>query len=112
MKRLCQMHFAAGAVRVYPGVHSGPDVLSSPDEIGKLDDLPLDPRHWSFIAAHLFGTARMSASGSDGVVGWDGAVHGTQRLWVVDASIIPGNLGVNPQHTIMALAMELGQKLA
>jgi choline dehydrogenase-like flavoprotein len=45
-------------------------------------------------------------------VGWDGAVHGTQRLWVVDASIIPGNLGVNPQHTIMALAMELAHKLA
>ncbi len=112
VKRLCQMHFAAGAVRVYPGVHSGPDVLRSPDEIDVLDDLPLDPRHWSFIAAHLFGTARMAGSERDGVVGWDGAVHGTQRLWVVDASIIPGNLGVNPQHTIMALAMELAHKLA
>jgi choline dehydrogenase-like flavoprotein len=97
---------------VYPGVHSGPDELTSPDEIGKLDELPLDPRHWSFIAAHLFGTCRMAPSASAGVVGWDGAVHGVQRLWVVDASIIPGNLGVNPQHTIMALAMELARRIA
>ncbi len=112
VKRLCEMHFAAGAVRVYPGVHSGPDELTSPDEIRKLDELPLDPRHWSFIAAHLFGTCRMGPSSSSGVVGWNGAVHGVQRLWVVDASVIPGNLGVNPQHTIMALAMELAQRIA
>jgi choline dehydrogenase-like flavoprotein len=112
VKRLCEMHFAAGAVRVYPGVHSGPAELTSPDEIGKLDELPLDPRHWSFIAAHLFGTCRMATAENDGVVDWNGAVHGVARLWVVDASVIPGNLGVNPQHTIMALAMELAQKLS
>jgi choline dehydrogenase-like flavoprotein len=112
VKRLCEMHFAAGAVRVYPGVHSGPEVLESPDDMRKLDDLPLDPRHWSFIASHLFGTCRMSRAEGDGVVGFDGAVHGVGRLWVVDASTIPGNLGVNPQHTIMAVAMELSKRMA
>ncbi len=112
VKRLCEMHFAAGAVRVYPGVHSGPDELTSPDQIARLDELPLDPRHWSFIAAHLFGTCRMAGAEEDGVVDWNGAVHGVSRLWVVDASVIPGNLGVNPQHTIMALAMELAQRLS
>jgi choline dehydrogenase-like flavoprotein len=48
----------------------------------------------------------------DGVVDWSGAVHGFSRLWVVDASIIPGTLGVNPQHTIMALAMELSRRFS
>ena len=33
-----------------------------------------------------------------------GRVHGYQSLVVADASAIPTNLGVNPQHTIMALA--------
>jgi len=107
VKRLCEMHFAAGAVRVYPGVHLGPEVLSSPDQIAQLDALSLDPRDWSLIAAHLFGTCRMAGAASEGVVGYDGAVHGTEGLWVVDASVIPGNLGVNPQHTIMAMAMHL-----
>jgi cholesterol oxidase len=33
-----------------------------------------------------------------------GRVRGYDGLHVVDASVIPTNLGVNPQHTIMALA--------
>ncbi|HEY8089968.1 MAG TPA: GMC family oxidoreductase [Polyangiaceae bacterium] len=112
VRRLCELHFAAGAVRVYPGVHGGPEVLHSPDELAQLDALPLDPRDWSFIAAHLFSTCRMAATPDDGVVGFDGAVHGVRGLWVVDASALPTNLGVNPQHTIMALAMLLTERIA
>jgi choline dehydrogenase-like flavoprotein len=112
VKRLCELHFAAGAVRVYPGVHSGPEELTSPDEIASLDDLPLDPRHWSLISSHLFGTCRMAPTEDLGVVDGRGAVHGVRGLWVVDASTIPGNLGVNPQHTIMALSMHLAGGIA
>jgi choline dehydrogenase-like flavoprotein len=111
VKRLCELHFAAGAARVYPGVHGGPDALTSPDELSRLDDLPLDPREWSLITSHLFGTCRMSAREEDGVVDFSGAVWGTSHLWVLDASVFPGNLGVNPQHTIMALSMLLSEKL-
>jgi choline dehydrogenase-like flavoprotein len=112
VRRLAELHFAAGAVRVYPGVHGGPEVLTSPDQLGLLDALPLDPRDWSFIAAHLFSTCRMGRTPEDGVAGFDGAVHGVRGLWVVDASVLPTNLGVNPQHTIMALAMLLAQGIA
>lgn len=112
VRRLCELHFAAGALRVYPGVHGGPDELTSVDQLGVLDDLPLDPRDWSLIAAHLFSTCRMSATPDEGVVGFDGAVHGVRGLWAVDASVIPTNLGVNPQHTIMALAMLLAERMA
>jgi len=31
-------------------------------------------------------------------------VFGTRGLHVVDSSVFPTNLGVNPQHTIMAMA--------
>jgi choline dehydrogenase-like flavoprotein len=112
VRRLCELHFAAGALRVYPGVHGGPDVLRSADELGQLDSLPLDPRDWSFIAAHLFSTCRMARTADDGVVGFDGAVHGVRGVWVVDAAALPTNLGVNPQHTIMALAMLLAERIA
>lgn len=111
-RRLAELHFAAGAVRVYPGVHGGPEVLTSPDELGKLDALSLDPRDWSIISSHLFSTCRMGADAHAGVVGFDGAVHGTTGLWVLDASALPTNLGVNPQHTIMAMAMLLAERLA
>lgn len=112
LKALCEMHLAAGAVRVYPGVHGGPEVIRSPDELGQLDDLPLDPRAWSLIASHLFGTCRMAKDPAGGVVGLDFGVHGVPGLWVVDASIFPTTPGVNPQHTIMALAMLAAERIA
>ncbi len=112
VRRLAEMHFAAGAVRVYPGVHGAPDVLTSPDDLGQLDELSLDPHDWSMMSSHVFSTCRMSADDRSGVVGFDGAVHGTRGLWVLDASALPTNLGVNPQHTIMALSMLLTERLA
>jgi choline dehydrogenase-like flavoprotein len=111
-KRLAEMHFAAGAIRVFPGVHGGPDVLTSPDELSKLDSLSLDPREWSIISSHLFSTCRMGADDRAGVVGFDGAVHGVKGVWVLDGSALSTNLGVNPQHTIMAMSMLLTERLA
>ena len=35
----------------------------------------------------------------------------TRGLYVVDSSVFPTNLGVNPQHTIMALATLLAERL-
>jgi choline dehydrogenase-like flavoprotein len=110
-KRLAEMHFAAGAIRVYPGVHGGPEVLKAPDELRKLDALSLDPRDWSLISSHLFSTCRMGSDERAGVAGFDGAVHGVEGLWVMDASAFPTNLGVNPQHAIMAMAMLLSERI-
>jgi choline dehydrogenase-like flavoprotein len=112
VKSLARMHFAAGALRVYPGVHGGPEVLASVDELDLLDALPIDPQAYSMIASHLFGTCRMNADETRGVVGLDFAVHGVKALWCVDASIFPTTPGVNPQHSIMALAMLAAERFA
>jgi choline dehydrogenase-like flavoprotein len=112
LKVLCEMHLATGAVRVYPGVHGAPEVITGADDLAKLDDTSLDPRAWSLIASHLFGTCRMSDDPRGGVVGLDFSVHGVEGLWVVDASIFPATPGVNPQHTIMALAMLASERIA
>ena len=72
----------------------------------------LDPREWSLIASHLFGTCRMNKDPREGVVGLDFGVHGVDRLWVVDASIFPTTPGVNPQHSIMALAMMAAERIS
>jgi choline dehydrogenase-like flavoprotein len=112
VKILCEMHFAAGAVRVYPGVHGAPETLTSTDDLARLDGLSLDPRDYSLIASHLFATCRMAKDPTDGVVGLDFGVHGVERLWVVDASIFPVTPGVNPQHAIMALSMLASERIA
>jgi len=53
--------------------------------------------------AHIMGGAAMGRDAADGVVDQTGAVFGYHNLRVLDGSIIPGNLGVNPSLTILAL---------
>lgn len=54
--------------------------------------------------AHIMGGCRMASSPRDGVVDFTGEVFGYPGLRVVDGSVVPVNLGVNPSLTIAALA--------
>lgn len=56
------------------------------------------------VTAHILGGAVMGTGPHDGVVDSDHEVFGHPGLYVVDASTIPANLGVNPSLTITALA--------
>ena len=54
--------------------------------------------------ARLFGGATMGVDPKTSVVGPDFATHEVAGLYVVDSSVFPTNLGVNPQHSIMAMS--------
>jgi cholesterol oxidase len=54
--------------------------------------------------AHILGGCRMGGSAEEGAVGFDGQLFGYPGLYVVDGSVVPVNLGVNPSLTITALA--------
>lgn len=54
--------------------------------------------------AHILGGCRMGDSPQRGVVDFRGEAFGHPRLHVVDGSVVPVNLGVNPSLTITALA--------
>jgi cholesterol oxidase len=63
--------------------------------------------HWPFrrlLTAHPLGGCVMSDRSEDGVVNDRGEVWGHPGLFVVDGSIIPGPLSVNPSMTITALS--------
>jgi cholesterol oxidase len=62
--------------------------------------------------AHILGGAVMAESPEAGVVDTDHQVFGYPGLYVVDASAIPANLGVNPSLTITALAERFGARFA
>jgi choline dehydrogenase-like flavoprotein len=100
---VAQTHLAAGARAVIPGIQGLPYELG-PDQIGRLREAPLDPRAYVAILSHLFGGAVMGTDPSRSVCDPHGRVHGYVGLGVADAAVIPSTLGVNPQHTIMALA--------
>lgn len=54
--------------------------------------------------AHILGGAHMGTTPADGVIDARNRVFGYDNLYVVDGSMIPGNLGVNPSLTITAMA--------
>lgn len=112
VRRLVEMMFAAGAREVMPGVHGLPARIDSPDPMRALDRLPDDPRLFHCIAAHLFGTAVMGKSSFSSVVGPELMTHDVRDLYVLDSSVFPTNLGVNPQHTICAVAWVAAERVA
>jgi cholesterol oxidase len=56
------------------------------------------------VTAHILGGAVIGANREQGVIDTRHEVFGHPGLYVVDASAIPVNLGVNPSLTITALA--------
>jgi choline dehydrogenase-like flavoprotein len=96
-------HVAAGARAILPTVYGMPYKLA-PNQIHVLKEAPLDPRAYVSILSHLFGGCTMGKDPERSVCDARGRVHGYEGLHIADASAIPSNLGVNPQHTIMALA--------
>lgn len=110
-KLLAQAHFAMGARKVWPGVVGLPAELG-PDDLNAFDQAPLNNRSWTWVLSHLFGGAVMGGDPSRSVVGPDLQVRGKKRLHVVDAALLPTTLGVNPQHTIMAVAALSAERFA
>jgi choline dehydrogenase-like flavoprotein len=94
----------AGAREVWTGVFGLPGALTSPDQVRLLEEGPLEPRAYAFIATHLFGAARIGPDPRASAVGLDFQAHEARGLYVIDSSLFPTNLGVNPQHSIMAIA--------
>jgi choline dehydrogenase-like flavoprotein len=109
---LVKLMLDAGAREVWPGIYGGPASVRTYDDLKQLEEVSLDPRAYSFIATHLFGAARMGPDPRASVVGTDFQTHEAERLYVVDSSVFPTNLGVNPQHSIMALARLAAHRIA
>jgi len=102
--RMARLLFELGAVRVFPGVFGVPVELRAPGEADAIRSAPLDPRAYLLGVGHIFGTCRMGSDPAASVVAPDFRVHATENLYVVDASVFPSNIGVNPQLAVMTLA--------
>jgi hypothetical protein len=109
---LGRMMFAAGASWVDLGVHGAPARIESIDLIDPALEPVHDPRAFSSVITHMFGTTRMGSDPSKSVVAPDFQHHEVQGLWVADSSVFPSNTGVNPQTSIMALATLCGRNVA
>lgn len=111
LRVLSEVFFAAGAERIFVPI-SGNEVQETWESARALLDRPLDPWSLELVGFHPLGTARMSARMSDGVVRPDLQCWDLPGLYVMDGSVLPSSLGVNPQMTIMAYATRGATALA
>ncbi|HKU42640.1 MAG TPA: GMC family oxidoreductase [Polyangiales bacterium] len=109
---MVRMMFAAGAVEVYPGVASVPERMTAPEQAEALLDRKVQRKDFHLIASHHFGTAAAGSDPQRSVVTPDLQSHEVAGLYVMDASVLPTNLGVNPQHSIMGLVFHAAERLA
>jgi cholesterol oxidase len=70
-------------------------------------ELVLNPA-WQYlrrpVSVHNLGGCRMATSSAQGVTAPSGEVFGYPNLFVMDGAILPASTGVNPAHTIAAVA--------
>ncbi len=68
-----------------------------------------------YTSVHPVGGCRMSDNGptgfGGGVVDANGQVYNYPGLYVIDGSVMPGSVGVNPSHTIAAVAERMSDML-
>jgi choline dehydrogenase-like flavoprotein len=109
--RLAELYFEAGARTVITPVR-GYQMLRSKDELGTLKRARYGPCDVGLGAFHPLGTCRMGRRRTDSVVNEDFQVWGADNVYVVDGAVFPGSPGVNPQITIMALALGAAQRIS
>lgn len=54
--------------------------------------------------AHILGGCPMGLDDTTGVIDKNFAVHNYKNMYILDGSVIPANIGVNPSLTITCLA--------
>jgi cholesterol oxidase len=103
-KDLVAEHYEAPAI--HARVDTGHDITRAFAE--KTDGIALGSIGENMLnlptTAHILGGCPVGRTAESGVVDENFAVHNYPGLYVVDASIMPSNLGVNPALTITALA--------
>jgi choline dehydrogenase-like flavoprotein len=101
---LARVLFAAGAREVHLPVF-GHERLRSHADVERLEQATVRARQVDLTAYHPLGTARMGVDPLKSVVDGTHELHDVTNLYVCDGSAMPSSLGVNPQVTIMAMAL-------
>jgi choline dehydrogenase-like flavoprotein len=107
---LAELFLRAGARRVFPFA-LGHEEISSESGLDRLRRARLSPGDFEVGAFHPLGTCRLGVDPRTSCVGLDQQAHDVGRLYVCDGSVMPSSLGVNPQLTIMAMALRAAERI-
>lgn len=109
LEAMGRLLFAAGAVEVLTGLPGATTVTS----LSALQDVlaQTNPKALHLAAFHPTGTAAAGADSQRCPVDEGGRLRGVDGVWVADASILPSCPEVNPQVSIMALALAVADEI-
>ncbi len=108
---LAELLLKGGATEVMTNF-AGKPIVRTVAEARELADCHISAWDFNLLGAHPLGTTRVARSAEHGVTDFDHKVFGTDNLYVADGGSVPTSLGVNPQLTIMAMAIRAGERLA
>jgi choline dehydrogenase-like flavoprotein len=106
-----RLHFAADALEAIT-LHTPPIRLSNAEDGARIRRAPIGANQITLFSAHVNGTCRIGVDPARSGATPEGERHGVRGLYILDGSLLPTSLGVNPQETIMAVASVLSDRLA
>ena len=110
-KALARVHLSAGAEAVF-SLHERPVEIRSAAEVEKLDAARFEAGRVQLFTAHQMGGCAMGSDEERSVTDVDHRLRAHENVFVVDGSVLPTSLGVNPQITIFALAHRAAERVA
>jgi choline dehydrogenase-like flavoprotein len=109
IEAMARVMLAAGAEDVELG-GGAPKVRAESELPGAIERL--DVRRLRLAGFHPSGTAAAGSDPGRHPVDPEGRLRGVEGVWVADGSILPSCPGVNPQVSIMAMAIGVGEAAA
>jgi choline dehydrogenase-like flavoprotein len=111
-EKMARIQFAGGATEVL-SLHASPVRLRPKDDVeGLLRAAPWEAGRVRVATAHQMGGCCMGKDPRTSVVDSSLRYHGLDNLFVVDGSVLPTSLGVNPQETIFGIARLRSKEVA
>ena len=102
-KKLAELTLAAGATEAFT-MHLNPERMRSKADVAGLDQRSYGAFEHPIFSAHQMGGCAMGSDPGTSVVDEQLKVHGLANTYVVDGSVLPTSLGVNPSQTIYGIA--------
>ncbi len=103
-RNAAKIYFAAGCERVYLPVARRTVIEREADVDSTIDALRNEKHQYKMYSYHPQGTMRMGRDPNESVVDPHGKMHDLDNVYVVDASLFPTSLLVNPQESVYAMA--------
>ncbi|WP_373047833.1 GMC family oxidoreductase [Vulgatibacter sp.] len=108
---MARIQLAAGARRIL-SLHGAPVELRSEVDLPRLAAAPYGALEHAIFTAHQMGGCAMGADPATSVVDATLRHHHVPNLFVVDGSVFPTSLGVNPSESIYAIAHRAREHVA